>query len=65
MMSEQNENKEEELFCPECGEVLGDTSLPCCEHCSVDLYYCEECGRPYTENYDNCPHCGTDIETPL
>ena len=64
-MSEQKETQEEEFFCPECGEGLTDTSLSYCEHCSVNLYYCNECGSPYTENNDTYPHCGADIETPL
>ncbi|MBE0479370.1 MAG: hypothetical protein IBX68_00150 [Dehalococcoidia bacterium] len=58
-MKEQNKN--EQITCPYCKEEMVKTKSPLCRACSLKLFYCPRCRKPFPRTSRQCPHCGADI----
>ena len=49
------------LFCPYCDGAVGESMLPYCQACGIEVFYCPQCEQPVPREKKTCPNCGTEI----
>ena len=61
-MTYRNEKEKQPLFCPYCDEEIMSASLPYCQACKINMFYCPQCRKVVPRDKRICPHCGAEIK---
>ena len=62
-MNEKGKIEKKRLHCPFCDEEIAELQYPYCEACRVEISTCQKCGEPVSGKTENCPKCGTHLNT--
>ncbi|MFC1871441.1 zinc-ribbon domain-containing protein [Chloroflexota bacterium] len=60
-MGAEEKEKTGAHFCPYCDGPVGDSMLPHCKACGIEVFYCPQCQEPVPRENKTCPNCGTEI----